>query len=965
MRLMLNYLRRGAVAILVLLFLIPVIPGEGSDKTSEMNPSLPQDLQYLIIYPDGWEEPIKMLVEWWNRVGIKTGAVSLSVVVGMTEGRDDAEKIHNFLSAVYRLTGGNLSYLLLAGDSEVIPTRMLYTGAASQGMDDYYPSDLYYSGLGSNWDTDGDGIYGEEGEWDMNLSVVVGRLPASTPGELQRMIQRDILYMKDPPAGNWSRRVVMVGTLMDAPNNPRLYDSYKDNAYKAVKEASYFVPLKMEKVVLRDYPLIEGGNYSLSTDNLNHTTLIASLSPGASLFLFAGQSFYADNPPPLDNSLAEYSDTTGYSKYSFYPLLTYQDGPNLTCGLKMPFAYISSCDSGKFTEEDDTNMEALLLNEGGGFVGIIASSGVSYRGETLNGSFGNWWLYKEFTKNLFEKTPMPAVVLRDLKQHYFTAIYHSSPYPPGVLSNLYSYNYLGDPAITIYLGDVREFNVTAPQIVYSGRSEVSVAVKDAVYGTPVVGARVTLYNPEDGEFYTSLSGEGGVARIETDFNQSSDVIYLTVSNPGYRPFLLDNVSLRSPPADLYIAAVEHPEAMNSGESYQWMVEVGNKGSSAAEGFTLMVYEGEKVYYAEDYGPLPPLSTTTLPVNITLPWGEHNITFEVTSMGPEGDRSNNFYTVEVYINSPPVALPSVTFTTREDSPPIFCPISKIVYDRDTPVSSLIFKVVEVNPPGIAVEVMNNKTVMVAPPENFSGEIRIGYRVSDSLGEVNGFFTVIVMGVNDPPRIINIDPSYIISIGVPFNLQVLVDDDGPPPLSFSISPSFIPIDPRNGLISFIPYENMSGVYSVNITVMDGGGLTAYAETTFIITSESSRLRIDPTLVRLRAVVGKKFVYQVKVYGARRVNLTFTDDTDLFDIDPESGLISFTPTKEQAGVYRVTITVENSYGEKDSRLIVFEIVEEKKTAERDLALILTVPIILLGAILLYLAIFTPSHGGMGREE
>ena len=43
----------------------------------------------------------------------------------------------------------------------------------------------------------------------------------------------------------------------------------------------------------------------------------------------------------------------------------------------------------------------------------------------------------------------------------------------------------------------------------------------------------------------------------------------------------------------------------------------------------------------------------------------------------------------------------------------------------------------------------------------------------------------------------------------------------------------------------------------------------------------------------------------------NLTFSDDTELFIIDPQTGAIVFTPTSAQSGIKRVTITVKDEKG------------------------------------------------------
>jgi hypothetical protein len=63
-------------------------------------------------------------------------------------------------------------------------------------------------------------------------------------------------------------------------------------------------------------------------------------------------------------------------------------------------------------------------------------------------------------------------------------------------------------------------------------------------------------------------------------------------------------------------------------------------------------------------------------------------------------------------------------------------------------------------------------------------------------------------------------------------------------------------------------------------------------------------------LNAVIDYKFNYIILATGN---NLTFSDDSDLFNIDSKSGLIEFTPKYINSGEHIITITVEDFNGNK----------------------------------------------------
>ncbi len=146
------------------------------------------------------------------------------IVNSGVSGRDIPEKIRNYIYSLYTQTNGGLKYLLIIGDvcgdigypngpddigdlqSWEVPTRYFYNpdGTGQYSHTGYYtPSDWYYAALDTNWDGDGDGVYGEDGDGeDWAPELPVGRLPFRTVDELESYIDAIARYNRSG-IGKW------------------------------------------------------------------------------------------------------------------------------------------------------------------------------------------------------------------------------------------------------------------------------------------------------------------------------------------------------------------------------------------------------------------------------------------------------------------------------------------------------------------------------------------------------------------------------------------------------------------------------------------------------------------------------------------------------------------------------------------------------------------------------------------
>ncbi|UCF08539.1 MAG: right-handed parallel beta-helix repeat-containing protein [Thermoplasmata archaeon] len=235
----------------------------------------------------------------------------------------------------------------------------------------------------------------------------------------------------------------------------------------------------------------------------------------------------------------------------------------------------------------------------------------------------------------------------------------------------------------------------------------------------------------------------------------------------------------------------------------------------------------------------------------------------------------------------------------------------------------------------------------PSNNDVGTYIVNITVSDSYG-LSDFKSVLftVNNVNDLPELEAIDPQTLTE-DMPFTLIVEATDiDMGETLVFLDNSSLFDINPYSGEISFTPENEDVGIYLVNITVRDSSGSSASQVVTFTVSNVNDPPQIEP-IDGLTVTVGRAFFYTVKATDADSEDvLTFSDDTEIFDIDPDTGEVSFTPEKKDAGVHYITITVADEDGETDQITVALNVVKEEEEKPFDYSWILLMIVVALVA-------------------
>ncbi|PLX06621.1 MAG: hypothetical protein C0596_14975 [Marinilabiliales bacterium] len=175
------------------------------------------DYDVLIITASVFENSFENLTDLYLSYGLKTEIISTEDITAEISGNDLPEKMRNFIIQEYQ--ENNISYVLLGGDTELVPYRGLYAYVeCGDGYeDDNIPSDIYFSALDGTWNDDEDSRWGEPGEEDFLPEIAIGRFTFSTNGELQNMIHKTVSYQQSPVLGELNKSLFAGEWLLDDP----------------------------------------------------------------------------------------------------------------------------------------------------------------------------------------------------------------------------------------------------------------------------------------------------------------------------------------------------------------------------------------------------------------------------------------------------------------------------------------------------------------------------------------------------------------------------------------------------------------------------------------------------------------------------------------------------------------------------------------------------------------------------
>lgn len=219
-----------------------------------------------------------------------------------------------------------------------------------------------------------------------------------------------------------------------------------------------------------------------------------------------------------------------------------------------------------------------------------------------------------------------------------------------------------------------------------------------------------------------------------------------------------------------------------------------------------------------------------------------------------------------------------------------------------------------------------TMSGTPGNNDVGEWWINISVEDGRGGIaNSNLLLTVINVNDRPEITSDTPDEVQTDEDDEILILLAatDVDGDD-LSWSDNTDLFDIDPVSGTISAIFRHEDVGSHEIEVTVDDSNGETDVWAFTLVVIEVNDPPKITSNLPPQMGLYEDELIWlYLTAEDEEDDDLTWSDDSDPFDISPSNGSIRFHPSQSEVGEWWINVTVEDSGGLTD--VVSFKIVVE----------------------------------------
>ncbi|MGB2805138.1 MAG: C25 family cysteine peptidase [Candidatus Zixiibacteriota bacterium] len=448
----------------------------------------PGDFEYVIITDTGFVSTFQSLADWKTEKGVPAKIVTTQWIYSQYSGYDNAEKVRNFIKDVYQNWG--TLWILLGGDTNVVPDRAAWAMDCEAGMspdENEIRCDLYFSDLDGSWDADGDHIYGEvEDSVDLYPDVFVGRASCSNVTKAQALVNKLLIYEKNPPADYTTKMLFLAEILWSNPyTNSGLSKDMIDELY---------VPPQFDPIT----KLYE------DLGNENYTSAMAALNDGQNIINHDGHCWWT---------------VMGVGNGSLYR----SDMDALHNGPRNSILYSIGCWPAAI--DYDCLAEHFINNPNGGGVAFIGNSRYGW------GSPGN---PKYGYSDRFDQQFYASLFARDIYRIGATVADMKSFYAPfSRQENVYRWcQYqvvlLGDPEMPIWTDTPQTLLVHHPDTIVSGSNQFPVTVySGSGEMEPVEGALVCLMKGDE-VYQRGLTDQQGQILLDIEPSSAGD-LYATVT----------------------------------------------------------------------------------------------------------------------------------------------------------------------------------------------------------------------------------------------------------------------------------------------------------------------------------------------------------------------------------------------------------------------------------------------------
>ncbi len=437
--------------------------------------------RYVIITTDELAADFEALADWKTRKGVPAVIRTMDWIRSeFPHAVDDAERMRNYIRWSYLNKG--TKYVLLGGDLELVPTRLITTGGYT------FAADYYFSDLDGTWNANQNDIFGEaKDNVDGYPEVYVGRLPVEKSDDVSRYLTKLFRYEKlDTVAGaDYPANVLYTAS------NLSKKDDGKDLIMKHIDPV--INPLFKRTLITEDADV--GSDPQVVLDALSDNYgLIFTENHGA---------YHTIRPGGRGSNIYSFNlnDITNHDPAIWY---------------------VASCYTNDIRKRSFSEM--YLLSENGGGVAYIGNSSYEY-------PFSGIYLQKEFYELIFKKDHYHLAEAHFLSRLPYLG-YLSWEGPSRII--VFSTVVLGDPELPVWTKKPKDMSVEYidnPDV--DGKNKFTVRLTDPTVDVALENARVVLYRK--GEIYdVKRTDESGIARFFLD-QYAPGKVFATMVHHNYKP----------------------------------------------------------------------------------------------------------------------------------------------------------------------------------------------------------------------------------------------------------------------------------------------------------------------------------------------------------------------------------------------------------------------------------------------
>jgi len=704
------------------------------------------------------------LADWHTKRGLRTTIVNTTYIYANYAGSSNEAKIRNFIIDAYNTW--SCSFFLLGGETSSVPSKSkTYTIDWTQ-----------YTVWGDQYYTDFDDDWASE--------VNVGRVSAEGSSQVILFTNKVLTYETNPPLTNYATKALLQGMDLDS-SSPA--EDFKENDIN-----NTYIPSEFTVSTVYD---------SQPYSPTHRTKFINALNAGQNLVNHADHS----NQEVMGMGYVNHDD-----------LLDISDVDALTNTGKLCNIISLGCDPNDMNDEDSISEHFVLYNTNKAAVSFTGDTGYGWyqTGDpgALTGTLDKGCWQAIFSNNKYTLGEM----ISQAKNNYGTPSQSVEKYC------FYSFELLGDPAMTLWTDNPSTLAVTHPSTLPTGSSTFTVHVTSG--SSPVNQALVCLWKGTE-VYLTATTNSQGNATF-TPAPTTIGTMNVTVTKQNYLPNVTTaNVTTGNIPPE----AFDDTATVTEGSSNNLINVLANDHDDNQDPLTIQSVTQPAHGQSSTNGAYAYYTPTT------GYYGTDSFTYTIS----DGHGGTDTATVSLTVLSndiPPVATDDFA-TTNEDTP---LWVLALANDYDPDGTLVPSSVTVISAPAHGATSVNTTTgaILYSPETDYHGADSFIYQVSDNEGATDlATVSMTTLSINDPPI-----ASFTYEPTLPQINQLIYFNS----TSYDVDNAIVnwTWDFGDGTTSYREYETHSYTlvqsYTVTLTVRDELGATGTV--TMIVTSHPPPLEVN---------------------------------------------------------------------------------------------------------------------------